>query len=476
MTQPAWKRTKIVATLGPSSMSKDVLIELMQNGMDVCRLNASHGTHANHQQMIDLIREINHEFDTQLAILLDLQGPKIRIGELSAPYPISQGDIVELCNSIKQQDGNRLPMELDTLAQDVKPGDVVLVEDGKVELRALTTNGKDTVRLVVVHGTEIGSRKGVNLPQSSVSLPSITDKDMRDLLLGIRNGVDWIALSFVRSDDDVHLLRRILQDANCDARIISKIEKPEALVNINSIIAASDAVMVARGDLGVEIPIEEVPFWQKKIVRLCNMAAKPVIVATQMLDSMIENNRPTRAEATDVANAVLDGADAVMLSGETSVGKFPIESVRIMRQIIQKAEDDDSIYNKNYQTDEKSPTFQSDVTCMMACRFASELKAHALVGMTRSGYTCYMLSKHRPKAPIFIFSDNRRLLSLLSLVWGVRAFYYDSYEGTNQTIRDVINILKERKLIEQGEIVINTASIPLEERKRTNMIKFTVVE
>lgn len=476
MAPATWKRTKIVATLGPSSTSKEVLIELVQNGLDVCRLNASHGTHANHQHMIDLIREINQEFDTQISILLDLQGPKIRIGELAAPYLIAPGDIIELCNSIRQAEGNRLPMELDTLAQDVKPGDVILVEDGKVELRALTTNGKDTIRLVVVHGTEIGSRKGVNLPQSTVSLPSITDKDMRDLMLGIRNGVDWIALSFVRSADDVRLLRQILQEADCDARIIAKIEKPEALANIESIIAASDAIMVARGDLGVEIPIEDVPFWQKKIVRLCNLAAKPVIVATQMLDSMIENNRPTRAEATDVANAVLDGADAVMLSGETSVGKFPIESVRIMRQIILKAEEDESIYNKNYQVDKQSPTFHSDVTCMMACRFASELNAHALVGMTRSGYTGYMLSKHRPKAPIFIFSDNKRLLSLLSLVWGVRAFYYDSYEGTNQTIHDVIQILKERKLIERGNIVINTASIPLEERKRTNMIKFTIVE
>lgn len=477
MINPAsWKRTKIVATLGPASTSREVLLEMVQNGLDVCRLNASHGTHANHQQMIDLIREINREFGTQLSILLDLQGPKIRIGELKEPFPIAPGDIVELCNSIKERDGNRLPMELDTLAQDVKPGDVVLVEDGKIELRALTTNGKDSVRLVVVNGTEIGSRKGVNLPQSSVSLPSITDKDMRDLMLGIRNAVDWVALSFVRSADDVLLLRRILSEAGCDARVIAKIEKPEALNNIKAIIDASDAVMVARGDLGVEIPIEEVPFWQKKIVRLCNLAAKPVIVATQMLDSMIENSRPTRAEATDVANAVLDGADAVMLSGETSVGKFPIETVRIMRQIILKSEEDPSIYDRNYQVDDSSSTYYSDITCMMACRFASEIKAHAIVGMTRSGYTGYMLSKHRPKAPIFIFSDNERLLSLLSLVWGVRAFYYDSYEGTNQTIRDVIQALKDRKLVNAGEIVINTASIPLEDRHRTNMIKFTIVE
>jgi pyruvate kinase len=314
------------------------------------------------------------------------------------------------------------------------------------------------------------------LPNTHISLPSLTDKDLRDLQLGIRNHVDWIALSFVRTPEDILVLRQILKDNNCPSRIIAKIEKPEALINIDKIIEVSDAIMVARGDLGVEIPIEEVPFWQKTIVAKCNAQAKPVIVATQMLDSMIENARPTRAEATDVANAVFDGADALMLSGETSTGKYPVEAVKTMQRIIAKAEESDMIYHRNYDSDPNSDTFYSDVTCNIAVRFAEELNAKAIISLTQSGYTAFQLSKRRPKANIFIFTSNRPLLDTLNLVWGVQAYYYDGFEGTNQTIQDVIDILKKDDAVQPGDIVINTASIPIEERGRTNMVKYTVVK
>lgn len=467
--------TKIVATLGPSCSTREKLVELIDAGVDVFRLNTSHGSHADHQNKIDIITDINKSKDTNISILLDLQGPKIRIGNLDEPYPIKEGDLIELCTTITHREGNRLPMELDTLAKDVKVGDLVLVEDGKTELEVIETNKIDTVKLRVLNGINIGSRKGVNLPHSNISLPSLTDKDLRDVQLGIRNNVNWIALSFVRRKEDVILLRSILNDNNCTSKIIAKIEKPEALINIDGIIEVSDGIMVARGDLGVEIPIEDVPFWQKEIVHKCNAAAKPVIVATQMLDSMIENPRPTRAEATDVANAVLDGADAVMLSGETANGKYPVKSVEIMSKIIFKSEENPTVYHRNFEADPLSDTYRSDVTCMIACKLAKELNAKAIIGMTRSGYTAYQLSKRRPEANIYVFTDNITLLNTINLVWGVEAVYYNSFIGTDETIADVINFLKLRGDLQSGDIVINTASMPMQEQNRTNMVKFTVV-
>jgi pyruvate kinase len=367
-------------------------------------------------------------------------------------------------------------MELPTFARDVQPGDQILVNDGKEELRVVSTDGDTQVVLEVVHGKTLEARKGVNLPDSEVSVPSLTDKDRLDLELAILNDVDWVALSFVRKAEDIHQLRHILEFRGSKAKIIAKVEKPQALREIDGIIAASDAVMVARGDLGVEIPIEQVPIWQKRIVAKCNLASKPVIVATQMLDSMIENPRPTRAEATDVLNAVLDGADAVMLSGETSVGKHPLVVVETMQRIIEEAEREDSLYHRDLSFDRESPTFHSDVTCRAAVKLAEQIGATAIVGMTYSGYTAYRLSRYRPHAHIFIFTENRRLLSAMSLVWGVRAFYYDSYVGTNETIRDVNQILVEQGLIQPGDIVINTGVMPIRSRSRTNMVKFTVIE
>lgn len=471
-----FNRTKIVATLGPASSSKDVLTQLFKAGIDVARINASHGSHEVHRRTIELVREINAELDSHVSILFDLQGPKIRIGTLPQPVPIQPGQRIELSTAIKELDGNRIPMVYETFAQDVKAGDTVLVEDGKVQLRVLETDRVANVLLEVINGTNIGSRKGVNLPGVAVSLPSLTDKDKEDVAFGLEMNVDWFALSFVRRAEDLGALKRLLEQHNCKAKVIAKIEKPEALKVIDDIIMASDGIMVARGDLGVEIPIEEVPFWQKRIVRRCNELGRPVIVATQMLESMIENPRPTRAEATDVANAVLDGSDAVMVSGETSVGAYPVEVVNTMQRIIAQAEQEATIYHKNWPLQPKSRTFQSDAICLAAVKLAEDVNAKALVAMTRSGYSAFQIARHRPSAPIYIFTDNRQLLYILNLVWGVQAFYYDQFVGTNESITDVLSILKDRGYLNTGDVVVNAASMPLGRSGRTNTVKFTVAE
>jgi pyruvate kinase len=471
-----FNRTKIVTTLGPASASPEVLTEMIRAGVDVCRLNASHGSHEDHQKLIDTIRAINEKENVQVSILLDLQGPKIRVGKLAEPYKVVEGQRFFFSTSATQQEGDTLPIDYETFAKDVKPGELVLVEDGKVQLRVVQTNQIDRAEMQVVIGNQIGSRKGVNVPDTKVSLPSLTEKDLEDLELGVKNHVDWIALSFVRRAEDITLLKELLRVKGCNAKVIAKIEMPEALENIDSIIHATDAIMVARGDLGVEIAQEDVPFWQKRIVRKCNMIGRPVIVATQMLESMIENPRPTRAETTDVANAVLDGADAVMVSGETSVGKYPVEVVKVMQRILSKAELEDIVYKPGTRPEQDSKTFLSDAICYSACKFSNGIKAKALVSMTRSGYTAFQLSRHRPRAPIFIFTDNKPLINTLNLVWGVRAYFYDRFVGTNETIEDVIKILKEKGLINTGEIVVNVASMPLAKKARANMFKFTVVE
>jgi len=464
--------------MGPACNKREILLEMIRLGVDVCRLNMSHGDHDFHQQVINLINEINRNENLNVSILLDLQGPKIRMGALPEPFPVQPGDIIKFCTSIQEPNLEQkiLPMVCERFAQDVKPDDTVLVDDGKVELRVVETDYKDTVTLKVVSGNEIGSKKGVNLPWVKLDIPALSEKDLIDLHFGIKNKVEWIALSFVRHPKDVEDLRKILVENQSNAKIISKIEKPEALENIDEIIRVSDAIMIARGDLGVEIHLEDVPLWQKLIIKKCNQLAKPVIVATQMLETMIQNPRPTRAETTDVANAVLDGADALMLSGETSVGKYPVEVVRTMQKVILRVEQEPTIYYKNLFTSEDSKTFLSDAVCIAAVKLAKGIKAKAIVGMTRSGYTAFQLAKCRPYANIFIFTDNESLLNTLNLVWGVRAFYYNQFHGTDETIADVVHILKNKGLIEKGDVIINLASMPLKSRKRTNMLKVTEVD
>ena len=471
-----FNRTKVVCTIGPATSSEEMLGRLVQEGMDVARLNFSHGEHETHKKIIDRLKRIRKKKDTQVALLLDLQGPKIRIGNLKAPFPIKTGEQLFISTSITEQKDNILPIQYATFARDVAKGDMVLIDDGKVTLNVLETNEEDLVKLEVVYGEEIGSRKGVNLPMTDISLPSITEKDMRDLYMGIEEDVDWIALSFVRTAYEVKEIKRIIRSKGGKQLVIAKIEKPEALSNIDEIIAASDGIMIARGDLGVEIPMEAVPSWQKKIIRKCNMAAKPVIVATQMMESMIQNSRPTRAEAADVANAVMDGADALMLSGETSVGKYPIEVVQSMQRIIASVEREADIYYKNLVADKGSPTWLNDAIIVTGCKLAEQTDASAILGLTVSGYTAYQLSKCRPYAHIYVFTPNKRSLNRLALLWGVRTYFYDAKAGTDQTIKDLQEILESKGLVKKGDIMINTASMPLEDQGRTNMVKITEVK
>lgn len=467
MATISYNRVKIIATVGPACESEEILQQLIESGVDVIRLNLSHGSWEGHRQVIDRVRRLNLRLGTHVALLADLQGPKMRIGKLSQPVSIQPGD--ELIFSTVSGEGV-IPVEYETLAQDVSPGDTVLVEDGRIRLQVVETDRQGTVRLRVIAGDRIGSRKGINLPGRPISLPTLSEKDWEDLMEAIRQNLDWVAISFVRYPSDIQLVRQTLRRFGSSMRIMAKIERPEALENLEEIIALSDGVMVARGDLGVEIPVEEVPFWQKRIVRACNVLGKPVVVATQMLESMIQNPTPTRAEVTDVANAVLDGADAVMLSGETSVGAFPVEAVKQMQRILRQAEADPQIYRLPGQPGPTSPTYQSDAVCWTACTLASEVGARALVGLTYSGYTAFQLARWRPQTDIFIFTPNPRILGSLNLLWGVRAYYYRRKEGTYDTIQDVMQVLRDLGHVVSGDTVIFTVSMPLRARLRTNTL------
>ncbi|KHJ36612.1 pyruvate kinase [Pedobacter glucosidilyticus] len=471
------KRTKIVATLGPATSNKDVLLSLIKAGVDVCRLNFSHGKAEDHQKVIDIIREINQKYKTNVGILADLQGPKIRIGLVKdGGINLINGTQIKITTNECIGDDNQIYITYETFPQDVKAGEIILLDDGKLQMRVVETNRKDTVICEVLHGGILTSRKGVNLPNTKVSIPSLTEEDLVNLDFALANDVEWIGLSFVRKAEDIIDLKRIISRSGKTSRVIAKIEKPEAIDNIDAIIEVTDGVMVARGDLGVEMPMEEVPVLQKMIAQKCNKASKPVIVATQMLESMITTPRPTRAEVNDVANSVLDGADAVMLSGETSVGEFPLIVIETMSKIINHVENTSYPYYKNKELDESCPTYMADAVCSSAVFLADKTNAEGIVAMTSSGYTAFQICSHRPKAGTYIFTSNRNLLNTLSLLWGVRGFYYDKFDSTDTTISEVNKILKAEKLIESGDIIINTASIPIEKKGKTNMIKVNVID
>ncbi|CAM4177224.1 pyruvate kinase [Pedobacter westerhofensis] len=475
--KPFHSRTKIVATLGPASAKPDVLYSMFNAGLDVCRLNFSHGSQADHQEVLDTIRSINEKYNYNVGILADLQGPKIRIGKV-------QDGGIQLVNgarttiTTKECIGNeeRIYITYNTFPKDVKAGEIILLDDGKLQMRVISTNLEDEVVCEVVHGGILTSRKGVNLPNTKVSIPSLTEEDRYNLDFVLENNVDWIGLSFVRNAADIVELKEIIKARGKHARVIAKIEKPEAIANIDEIIAVSDGIMVARGDLGVEMPMEEVPLLQKMIVQKCIAASKPVIIATQMLESMITTPRPTRAEVNDVANSVLDGADAVMLSGETSVGEFPLIVIETMQKIIQNIETNNYPFNVDKYLKPKSESFLSDAVCDSATFLAKQTSAVGIVSMTVSGYTAFEISSHRPKALTYIFTNNKQLINTLALVWGVQAFYYDKFESTDETILDVNDQLVKMKLIKKGDIVINTAAVPMESQGRTNMVKVTVID
>jgi pyruvate kinase len=480
---PKSQKTKIVATVGPSCKTREQLSELIEMGVDVFRLNFSHGTHADHLASIQNIHSLNTEKKTHVGILCDLQGPKLRVGVMPKDgLPIEPGQILTFVQGEEYRlaigTADTIYMSYEFFAQDVKPGELVLLDDGNIRMRVLETNGVDAVKLVVEHGSILGSKKGVNLPDTKVSQPSLTDKDVVDLEFVLEHDVHWIALSFVRKAADLHDLRNRILEVSHKAKIISKIEKPEAMDDIEAIVAASDAVMVARGDLGVEMPIQQLPLSQKRIVTLCNQQAKPVIVATQMLESMTRSPMPTRAEVTDVANAVIDGADAVMLSGESASGDHPALVVKMMCSIIAEIENNSNLaYNREHLPNQNSEHFISDTVCHIAHNLAKELNAKMIIGLTVSGYTAYQVSSYRPKAGIAIFSPHKNILCQLNLVWGVRGFSYKAFStSTEQTMIDVHNILKNKGLVENGDLVVNTAATPLDARLRTNMVRAGLIE
>jgi pyruvate kinase len=470
-------RTKIVATMGPASSQKEMLISMIEAGLNVCRLNFSHGSQEVHQKTIDTIREINAAYKTNVGILADLQGPKIRIGMVQeGGIQLVNGAQITITTTEQIGDNEKIYITYDTFPNDVRQGEIILLDDGKLQLRVLDTNNKDEVRCEVVHGGILTSRKGVNLPNTKVSLPSLTEEDLSNLHFALKNDIEWIGLSFVRDASDIVELKHIIAQSGKPARVIAKIEKPEAIENIDEIISVTDGVMVARGDLGVEMPMEQVPVLQKMIAKKCRAAGKPVIVATQMLESMITTPRPTRAEVNDVANSVLDGADAVMLSGETSVGEFPLIVIETMQKIITNVEENAYHYNSQKVLDKNSNTYMSDAVCGTAVHLAEQTHAVGIVSMTYSGYTAFEISSHRPKASTFIFTSNRNLLNSLSLVWGVQAFFYDKFESTDNTISEVNAILKAEHQVKAGDVVINTAAMPIENKGKTNMVKVTVID
>ncbi|GGH07598.1 pyruvate kinase [Sphingobacterium alkalisoli] len=466
------KRTKIVATLGPASSNKEVLTRMIAKGVDVCRLNFSHGSQEDHLKVIKTINEINAENPFNVGILADLQGPKIRIGKMKEGGAILiNGSTVEITTHELIGDENRIYITYENFPNDVKEDEIILLDDGKLQLRVINTNHLDTVNCEVVHGGVLTSRKGVNLPNTKVSIPSLTDEDLDNLNFALDHGADWIAMSFVRSAEDIIQGKAIIAAKGSHAKIIAKIEKPEAIENIDAIIEATDAIMVARGDLGVELPMEEVPGLQKIIVQKCRDLSKPVIIATQMLESMITTPRPTRAEVNDVANSVLDGADAVMLSGETSVGEFPEMVIETMAKIITHVESTSYPYYSSKEDTYIDITKIPDAICSSSIFLAEKSKASAIAVMTTSGYTAMEIASYRPDANIYVFTGNKTLLRLLSLVWGVNTFIYEKYESTDGTIQDVNGLLREYQLVEPGQIVINTSSTPLHEKGRTNTIR-----
>lgn len=477
MINPYFNRTKVIATVGPSCSDKYTLERMIAAGVDVFRLNFSHGTHQEHKQAIETIRQLNRENSLHICILADLQGPKLRIGHVQGGHVfLKEGKQVIFTTQESESSDDSLYINYPEFPKDVAIGDKVLLDDGKLELEVTDTDRGATVTTKVLMGGYISSNKGVNLPDTEVSLPSLTPKDWSDLEFSLDQEVEWIALSFVRSPKDVQELQDVVDDAGKFSKVIAKIEKPAAVQYLEAIIDASDGIMIARGDLGVEIPIEELPLVQKKILEKSINDAKPVIIATQIMESMIENPKPTRAESNDVANAVLDRADALMLSAETSIGKYPVAVIEHMEKVIHEVEEHSDIYTTTKYPESDEESYLSDAICQNSVMLADQVNAQAIIGMTKSGYTAFKTSSHRPRTGVFIFSHNTTLLNTLSLVWGVRSFYYDRFISTDQTFEDVINILKKEAFLERGDVVVNTASMPIHEKGKTNMIKLSTVD
>jgi len=472
-------QTKIVATLGPASSTKEIIHKLVNEGVDVFRLNFSHSTQAEHLRLIHIIQDLNLEFETNVSILADLQGPKLRIGSIENNLLVlEQDDIVtfvtEKCMGTKEH----IYMTYQKFPQDVNVGEAILIDDGKIKLEVTETNQKNMVKAKVIYGGPLSSNKGLNLPDTRVSLPCLSKDDISNAIFAMEHDVDWIGLSFVRKAADVLELKELIKSKKGHARVIAKIEKPEALQEIDKIIEFADGIMVARGDLGVEISFDQVPVIQKSIVEKCIMQSKPVIIATQMMESMITNFRPTRAEANDVANAVLDGADALMLSGETSVGNYPAETINSMQRIINYTEKHTNRINQVERLHipvESSPTFLADSICYNASKLAEQTGAKAIILFTHSGYTAIKMSSYRPKVNIYAFTNNKKLLQQLSLVWGIKPYHLNTYNQLNTAVSKSVEMLKAEKLLADGDCVVFVGSTPLSEHGSTNMLKVSYI-
>ena len=469
-----YNKTKIIATIGPSSSDINILKEMIIAGVDVVRLNFSHGEKEFHKQIIKNVRKISEELQAPICILQDLQGPKIRVGEiLNDSIELKDNEELKIVSKNVVGDSRVISIDNDIL-YDVKSNDRILIDDGKIELKVISSS-KNEVLTKIIRGGILLPRKGINFPESNISVSSITEKDIEDLYFGLDNDVDWIALSFVRSEKDIKLLRKMIRERGKKTRIIAKIEKPQAIKNIDKIIKSSDGLMVARGDLGVEMPMESVPIYQKKIVDKCNKAYKPVIIATQMLESMVEQKTPTRAESNDVANAVLDGADAVMLSAESATGNYPIIAVKSMEKIISSVERSTSEIYYNFEKNKYLKDRVNESLITAACRLSKQINAKAIVSMTKSGFTAFRVSGNRPKAKIFIVTNDKNLGNIMNIVWGIRCIFYNKTENIDLTLENIENILVENNHLKKDDKYIVTASMPEHWEGHTNMMKVNIV-
>ena len=473
-----FNKAKIVATLGPASESLEKIRDMANAGVNVFRINFSHGSHEYARTLISRIRKVDDETDKyNLAILADLQGPKLRIGSVEEGALLEPGDLLTFTNEPCMGTSKKVFMTYQQFAHDVKVGENILLDDGKLLLKVKSTDGVSDVVGEVIQGGPLKSKKGVNLPNTRISLPCLTEKDLADLEVVMEEKVEWVGLSFVRSAQDVYELRRILDESGSNTKIVAKIEKPEAVVDIDNIIEATDGVMVARGDLGVEVPMQGVPLIQKMIVNKSHKAAKPVIIATQMMETMITSMTPTRAEVSDVANSVLDGADALMLSGETSVGKYPVEVIQTMNKIIAHVEETSEIRVKTENPPRyRNERFVTDSICYNASKIADQIGASGILTMTHSGYTAFKISSHRPRTNILVFTANRTILNTLSLLWGVRGFFYDDVSSTDESFTNIMKIVSEKGVVRKGDLVVKIASMPIQEMGMTNTLKISHVE
>ena len=472
-----YKKTKIVATLGPATDSKEILTRLAKEGVNVFRINFSHAEYENVEKNVRVIREINEENGYNVAILADLQGPKLRVGVMEDDVVLEDGDLftftTEKCIGTKE----KAFMTYQRFPKDVKVGEQILVDDGKLLFEVVSTDKDKEVVVKTIVGGALKSKKGVNLPNTAISLPALTKKDKEDAIFALSLNVDWMALSFVRTPEDLRMLRDLI-DEHSDYRVpvIAKIEKPEAVANIDALIPYCDGLMVARGDLGVEIPMQDVPLIQKKLVRRAKRARIPVIIATQMMETMIDNAVPTRAEVNDVANSIMDGADAVMLSGETSVGKHPLKVIQKMTEIITSVENSPLIKVPQNPPHIRTNRFITKSICHHAALMANDTNAAAISTLTNSGYTAFQISAWRPKSYVLAFSSERRILGKLNLLWGVRAFYYDKNLSTDDTVEDINKISKSKGFVKSGDLMINLTSMPVDEKGMVNTLRVSEIE